>query len=288
MKTAVKSKRPYPSWCCSDCGKKYKNPKLNLEGHIATYHYNYCGVCNEFSYVTEPRDFGHPKFPEESFKSRPRPRHAVGGWCKIDRAYDELDRLMLGHWSDSEQKIYRKGDCFMILMGTDEPHQHWEFWSEVVLSEDERKDPLEPTFEYNYGVQRFFQRRNHGEYPYDQGYRFFKWAQDQYEKYADEVETEAIHGMFGLSYASYQVIPRSILQSMPPLWQLEYVKLMEDMDALGVNWPAGDDLDVSIKLRKGNRFYSDDFADYERGRRIVELPMPGSRAYEAIHGTDED
>jgi hypothetical protein len=39
-----------------------------------------------------------------------------------------------------------------------------------------------------------------------------------------------IHAWFGLSYASYLVIPRTLLQSMPGEWQLAFVALLEDLD----------------------------------------------------------
>lgn len=40
-------------------------------------------------------------------------------------------------------------------------------------------------------------------------------------------EVEAIHLFFGLSYASYLVLPRVLLQSMPDWWQTAFVRLVE-------------------------------------------------------------
>jgi hypothetical protein len=39
-----------------------------------------------------------------------------------------------------------------------------------------------------------------------------------------------IHTYFGLSYADYLVLPRSVLQSMPEEWQLKFVSLLDELD----------------------------------------------------------
>ncbi len=39
---------------------------------------------------------------------------------------------------------------------------------------------------------------------------------------------EPVHGWFGLTYANYLVLPRTVLQSMPPEWQEKFVKLLEE------------------------------------------------------------
>jgi len=38
-----------------------------------------------------------------------------------------------------------------------------------------------------------------------------------------------IHDFFGLTYSSYQVVPRVLAQSMPHEWQARFVTLMEEM-----------------------------------------------------------
>jgi hypothetical protein len=45
-----------------------------------------------------------------------------------------------------------------------------------------------------------------------------------------ETEPDAVHGFFGLTYASYLVLPRVLLQSMPDEWQSRFVKLVEEYD----------------------------------------------------------
>lgn len=52
--------KPYPKWCCMDCGIKYG--KKTTEG-VATFHLGECGVCGEMKSVTEPRDYNYPVFP---------------------------------------------------------------------------------------------------------------------------------------------------------------------------------------------------------------------------------
>jgi hypothetical protein len=41
------------------------------------------------------------------------------------------------------------------------------------------------------------------------------------------IDRDSIHGWFGLTYSSYLVLPRVILQSMPDEWQWKFVKLLE-------------------------------------------------------------
>ena len=45
----------YPDWICADCG--------NAHGHsgagVCTWHRDYCDICGELEFVTEPRDYGH-------------------------------------------------------------------------------------------------------------------------------------------------------------------------------------------------------------------------------------
>jgi hypothetical protein len=42
-------------------------------------------------------------------------------------------------------------------------------------------------------------------------------------------ERDAIHRSFGLSYANYLVLPRTLLQSMPDQWQAQFVALVDDL-----------------------------------------------------------
>lgn len=84
-------------------------------------------------------------------------------------------------------------------------------------------------------------------------------------------DNEPVHLFFGLSYASYQVLPRSILQSAPLWWQRRYIKLMEELDAMceGLH-DMPETYTVQVRGEKG-RFTKDPYCDYERGRRIIQL-----------------
>lgn len=50
--------KPYPVWVCHDCAIK----SGGRQPGIATYHENICDVCGEKKSVTQPRDYGYPRF----------------------------------------------------------------------------------------------------------------------------------------------------------------------------------------------------------------------------------
>jgi len=50
---------PYPDWVCLTCGEKFGRGMP--DGHVATWHIDKCGICNQEVEVTEPRDFCHMK-----------------------------------------------------------------------------------------------------------------------------------------------------------------------------------------------------------------------------------
>lgn len=62
-------------------------------------------------------------------------------------------------------------------------------------------------------------------------------------------DREAIHAWFGLTYANYLVLPRSVLQSMPDEWQKRFVEQLEELHrAFGdLDWP---DYDVRVLARE--------------------------------------
>lgn len=51
--------KPYPTWVCHECGwnATHKYPPANC-----TIHEDKCDVCGKIRGVTEPRDYGYPKF----------------------------------------------------------------------------------------------------------------------------------------------------------------------------------------------------------------------------------
>lgn len=49
-------------WICRDCGNKYGKHS----GHASTLHLGECGWCKKKAvYVTQARDYGHPKRIED-------------------------------------------------------------------------------------------------------------------------------------------------------------------------------------------------------------------------------
>lgn len=81
-----------------------------------------------------------------------------------------------------------------------------------------------------------------------------------------------IHDWFGLSYCSYLVIPRTLLQSCSAETQqalcdaLERV-YQEEKANMPQHWPYGADIVVQLQDGVTKRFVKDDLANYERGRR---------------------
>lgn len=57
---------------------------------------------------------------------------------------------------------------------------------------------------------------------------------------ATEIEPEAIHGHFGLSYANYLVLPRTFLQSMGDEWQTKFVALLDELHEAFQHVPQAD------------------------------------------------
>lgn len=93
-----------------------------------------------------------------------------------------------------------------------------------------------------------------------------------------------VHAYFGLSYAQYLVVPRSVLQSMPMDWQYKFIKLMEEMD--DTNWREMLPKDAMYKVELRDYGYEHDeesecdeftwkeqvrdpLGNYDRGRRNI-------------------
>lgn len=81
---------------------------------------------------------------------------------------------------------------------------------------------------------------------------------------AEELDRQAVHCWFGLSYANYLVLPRLVLQSMPGGWQRRFVELLREADQRYGPHLEGD---YCVKLRgEAGRFVADPLADYRHGR----------------------
>lgn len=73
-------------------------------------------------------------------------------------------------------------------------------------------------------------------------------------------DSDPIHSWFGLTYASYLVLPRSILQSLPLELQNRLVKILDEVQEY---WPddAINSYSVNVRDKKG-RFIKDPYAQY--------------------------
>lgn len=55
-----KKLKPYPVWVCDKCALDASEGEKPIS--LSTYHAGICDVCTKNKAVTEPRDFGYPKF----------------------------------------------------------------------------------------------------------------------------------------------------------------------------------------------------------------------------------
>lgn len=88
---------------------------------------------------------------------------------------------------------------------------------------------------------------------------------------------EPIHQFFGLSYASYLVIPRSLLQSCSIETQRALCEALEmvykeEAKNMPDHWPKEADIMVRLRDCVTKKYIKDPFADYERGRRRLWEP----------------
>ena len=88
------------------------------------------------------------------------------------------------------------------------------------------------------------------------------------EKLRELQQDGAIHEWFELTYASYLVLPRSVLQSATLEWQQRFVDCLNELEGSFGNVPQGGTYDVRLRGRNG-RFMHDPFRAYERGRRRI-------------------
>lgn len=81
--------------------------------------------------------------------------------------------------------------------------------------------------------------------------------------------TRDVHAWFGLTYANYLVIPRTVLQSMPEDWQVEFVRLLDEYDE--AMWDADISLpDYRVQpVDNDGRFMRDPIPHYDRGRARI-------------------
>ena len=79
---------------------------------------------------------------------------------------------------------------------------------------------------------------------------------------------------FGLSYANYLTIPRSILEAMPDHWQGKLSVLLSELDervaANKIEWPVGGE-QIEVRLRTKEGRYTDDPYSQYRHRTDINL-----------------
>jgi len=94
---------------------------------------------------------------------------------------------------------------------------------------------------------------------------------------------EAIHEYFGLSYANYLVLPRSVLQSMPEEWQEGFVAMLEKIpEMFGTEWEPKGAYRV-LALDESKKFITDPYSNYEHGRRKL-TPIKARKAPRQMSG----
>jgi hypothetical protein len=89
-----------------------------------------------------------------------------------------------------------------------------------------------------------------------------------------ELEHEAVHAWFSLSYSNYLVLPRTLLQSMPDEWQRRFVGCLDELQTAfdHLEHPPG----YWVRARdESGRFMRDPIPHYDRGRARVQ-PSPGA------------
>lgn len=83
------------------------------------------------------------------------------------------------------------------------------------------------------------------------------------------IDRDPIHGWFELTYSSYLVLPRSLLQSMPQEWQAKLVTLLEDLEQ---SFDTSEFVsEYQVTARRGGKYVEDPLRHYERGRRRIPL-----------------
>ncbi|MFI2620460.1 hypothetical protein [Streptomyces sp. NPDC018584] len=109
------------------------------------------------------------------------------------------------------------------------------------------------------------------------------WTKDR------EIEPEAIHQHFGLSYANYLVLPRTLLQSMPDDWQNRFVALLDELDDAFQHVPQAEGYEVST----GKWTQLDDMTDSELHTVGITVegddedgPGPGTRYHRREDGAE--
>lgn len=82
------------------------------------------------------------------------------------------------------------------------------------------------------------------------------------------IEDDPFHCWFGLTYASYLVLPRLLLESMPRRWQLKMIALINQMPNT-LDLPE-ETPNYQVSAKKKGKFIRDRYRDY---RHAAKIPM---------------
>ena len=78
-----------------------------------------------------------------------------------------------------------------------------------------------------------------------------------------------VHLWFGLSYANYMTLPRSLLQSMPYEWQEKFIDMVNELEDAYAHLKYPMRYMVTARNEHG-MFIKDPVPHYNRGRTYVE------------------
>jgi len=104
------------------------------------------------------------------------------------------------------------------------------------------------------------------------------------------VDQEPVHNWFGLTYSSYLVLPRVLLQSAPLEWQQKFIRLLNDLEEMFPD-QHGHEYWVRRKERDQNgrfRFIHDPLSQYRHNRvtpRLLTHKEESRADEENIHTT---
>ena len=83
-------------------------------------------------------------------------------------------------------------------------------------------------------------------------------------------EDDYIHNWFGLTYANYLILPRSILQSMDAEWQKKMVDLLNDLEDKMREEYLQDMPDYSVNAKDSNgKYIKDPYRYYWRNNNRI-------------------
>lgn len=92
---------------------------------------------------------------------------------------------------------------------------------------------------------------------------------------AEAGESPDVHTWFGLSYANYTVLPRTLLQSMPEEWQHRFTALMDELDTAFAHVPQA-------------RAYKVTAAEVHEAGELTDQQMTAARIRAEERPCDED